>query len=65
MIIKDIAFNTDQKEHQYQERVKFLPLDAIKDYLKKAGLNLKHTFGEYDLSEFDIKNSSRLIMILE
>lgn len=64
-IVKDIQFFAHDKAHHYQERVKYLPLGILQAYLTKAGLKLKHTFGEYDLSEFDLKNSSRLIMILE
>lgn len=64
-IIKDIRFTADGKEHHFTERVKYLPITTLKDYLKKANLKLKHTFGEYSLSDFDSENSSRLILILE
>lgn len=64
-IIKDIRFTADGKEHHFTERVKYLPMSTLKDYLKKADLKLKHTFGEYSLSDFDSENSSRLILILE
>jgi len=64
-IIKDIYFTADDLDHHYTERVKFLPLATLKKYLAKAGLKLKHAFGEYTLTDFDIDNSSRLILILE
>ncbi|MCF6348621.1 MAG: methyltransferase domain-containing protein [Flavobacteriaceae bacterium] len=64
-IVKDIRFTADGKEHHFTERVKYLPITTLKDYLKKANLKLKHTFGEYSLSDFDSENSSRLILILE
>jgi len=64
-IIKDIRFSADGKTHHYTEKVKFLSLAILKKYFKKAGLNLKHTFGSYDLKPFDSKKSSRLILILE
>jgi len=64
-IIKDIRFTADGIQHHFTERVKYLPLETIKGYLKKANLKLKHTFGEYSLTDFDSENSSRLILILE
>jgi len=64
-IIKDIRFIADGKKHHFTERVKYLPMHTLKVYLKKANLKLKHTFGEYSLSDFDSENSSRLILILE
>lgn len=64
-IVKDIRFTADGREHHYTERVKYLPLITLKEYLKKANLKLKHTFGEYSLTNFDSENSSRLILILE
>jgi len=64
-ILKDIRFSADGKTHHYTEKVKFLSLSVLKNYFKKAGLNLKHTFGSYDLTPFDSKKSSRLILILE
>jgi len=64
-IIKDIRFTADGKKHHFTERVKYLSIQTLKAYLKKANLKLKHTFGEYSLSDFDSENSSRLILILE
>ncbi len=64
-IIKDIRFSADGKTHHYTEKVKFLSLTVLKKYFIKAGLNLKHTFGSYDLTPFDSKTSNRLILILE
>jgi len=64
-IVKNIHFYADDKPHHYTESIKFLPLDTLKSYFKEAGLQLKHTFGSYLLEDFDIENSSRLILILE
>ena len=64
-IIKDIRFFADDKAHHYTENIKFLPLDTLKKYFAIAGLELKYTFGSYELSDFDYENSSRLILILE
>jgi len=63
-IIKKIEVITTDKTYEYFERIKFLDLPKIKSYLNKVGLKLKHTFGDYDLQEFNQENSNRLILIL-
>ena len=63
-IIKKIEVVTVDKTYEYFERIKFLDLPKIKSYLDKVGLKLKHTFGDYDLQEFNQENSNRLILIL-
>ncbi|WBX72597.1 methyltransferase domain-containing protein [Tenacibaculum pacificus] len=64
-ILKHISFIADKKQHNYTEQVKFLTLDKMQIYFKKAGLNLKHVFGDYGLNEFDKNTSDRLILIGE
>ncbi len=64
-ILKHISFIADDKQHSYTEQVKFLTLDKMESYFKKAGLNLKHVFGDYSLNEFDKNTSDRLILIGE
>ena len=64
-IVKEIRFKADGKEHFFIERVQYLSLATLRNFIKKANLKLKHTFGEYSLAAFDSKNSSRLILILE
>ena len=64
-IIKKIAFTVEGKYHSYYERVKCLNLDRFESIVAKAGLKIKHTFGDYNLHDFDIETSNRLILILE
>ncbi|WP_121665614.1 class I SAM-dependent methyltransferase [Mesonia aquimarina] len=64
-IFKRIQFEAEGDQHDYIERVKALRLEDFKDYFKKAGINLKHTLGDYDLHEFDEKKSDRLILIFQ
>jgi SAM-dependent methyltransferase len=64
-IVKKIRFTADKKEHFFTERVRFLSLETLQLYFKEAGFAIKHTFGTYSLTEFDLENSSRLILILE
>ena len=64
-IIKNIEVETPTETHHFFERIKYLDLDKIKGYIDTVGLKLKHTFGDYDLQEYDPENSNRLILILQ
>ena len=65
-IIKKIEFTAeDGSYHNYFERVKCLDLKSFKNYFSKAGLHLKHCFGDYNLHAYDEKKSNRLILIFE
>ncbi len=62
-IIKEISFEDEGQHFSFQEKVKAITLSDFKTYFKKAGLTLKHTFGDYKLNDFDLENSSRLILV--
>lgn len=62
-ILKHISFIANDQQHSYTEQVKFLTLDKMQAYFKKAGLSIKHVFGDYSLSTFDKNTSDRLILI--
>lgn len=64
-IVKEISFFADGEHHIYYEKVKALSLETIHAYLKKVGFRIKHTFGNYQLEEFNKATSDRLILILE
>lgn len=64
-IIKDIRFKIENKEYHFTEYVRNISLNTFEDYIREAGLKLKHIFGDYNLNEFNTKNSPRLILILE
>ena len=63
-IIKEISFSDKGQEHSYVERVKYLDLDKFTHYFEKAGLKIKHIFGDYDLSPFQKNTSNRLIFVV-
>ena len=63
-IYKEIKFN-DQKDYFFQEKVMDLSLNDFENYLKRHNLKIIKTFGDYNLNEFDIKNSERLIMVIK
>ena len=63
-IYKEIKFN-DKKDYFFQEKVMDLSLNDFVKYLIKYNLKVIKTFGDYNLNEFDIKNSERLIMVIK
>ncbi|WP_372792260.1 cyclopropane-fatty-acyl-phospholipid synthase family protein [Lutibacter sp.] len=64
-IIKEINFDADGKHHTYFEKVKSLDLPKIKTYLNSVDFKIKHTFGNYQLEDFNEETSDRLILVLE
>ncbi len=62
-IVKDIRFNNKGKDYHYIEKVKALTLKDFKLYFEEANVELKHTFGDYQLNDFDKDISERLILI--
>ena len=64
-ILKDIAFEDEGKEYTYTEKVKALTLDCFETYFTKAGLELQHVFGNYELEPYDEETSDRLILIVK
>ncbi|MCK5906977.1 MAG: methyltransferase domain-containing protein [Flavobacteriales bacterium] len=64
IIHKNISFNVKKINYDFTEKVKAINLEDFKKYFAIVGLNLKDTFGNYNLDEFDVKSSDRLIMIL-
>ena len=62
-IIKNISFFADEKQHSYTERVKYLDLEKMKMFFEKVGFTITNIFGDYNLSEYNNKESNRLILI--
>ena len=63
-IYKEIKFH-DKKNYFFQEKVMDLSLKDFENYLIKYNLKIIQTFGDYNLNEFDIENSERLIMVIK
>ncbi|MBI35808.1 MAG: SAM-dependent methyltransferase [Flavobacteriales bacterium] len=63
-IIKSINFSDNKKDYFFQESVKLLDLEDFNSYLENGGLKITHTFGNYNLDDFN-KNSERLILIAQ
>lgn len=62
-IHKHISFNDKGKDHSYTEHVKYLDLEKFQEYFAAAGLTITHTFGDYQLSNFNVTTSERLILV--
>tara|TARA_B100001027_G_C16182109_1_gene291980 strand:- start:25 stop:735 length:711 start_codon:yes stop_codon:yes gene_type:complete len=63
-IYKEIKFY-DKKDYFFQEKVMDLSLNDFQNYLEIYNLKIIKIFGDYNLNEFDIKNSKRLIMVIK
>ena len=61
IIYKSIIVNNDASLH-FCEQVQCISLDMFQDMLKKSGLKIRSTFGNYALDPFDADKSDRLIL---
>ena len=62
-IVKDISFSDNEKNHQFQEKVKALTLSDFFSLITNAGLTIIDIFGNYNLASFNALKSERLIII--
>lgn len=62
-IIKTIDFTDKEKDFHYEEKVQTIMLEDFKNLIEASGLQLLHTFGDYQLNPFDKETSNRLILI--
>lgn len=62
-ILKHISFFADGNNHSFTERVKYLDLEKFTTYFKAVGLEIMHTFGNYELQDYNAKTSNRLILV--
>lgn len=64
-ILKNIRFEDDDEKYSYTEKVKAFRLEDFLGYFEKAGIELLHVFGNYQLEKFDAETSDRLILIFK
>lgn len=62
-ILKKINFEDQGTKYSYLEKVRAFTPGDFKNYFKRAGINLLHTFGTYDLDEYNEQTSDRLILV--
>ncbi|MGJ5640876.1 SAM-dependent methyltransferase [Formosa sp. S-31] len=64
-IYKDINFNFEGENFNYQERVKAFTLNDFETLFEAAEVNLLEVFGNYKLQKFDPQTSDRLVMLFK
>ena len=64
-LIKEINFKHDFEEYNFKEKVRSLNITDFKTMFNQCKLEILHIFGDYNLNEFDINNSKRLIFIFK
>jgi SAM-dependent methyltransferase len=61
-VVKDISFETGNKKYNYTERVQLLTKNDFEKLLAPC-FTIEKVFGDYQLGEFDVQKSPRLIII--
>ena len=64
-IIKSIDFTDKGESFHFEERVKLFDKTYFEDLAKECNLTILNTFGNYQLQEFDVNISPRLILVLQ
>jgi SAM-dependent methyltransferase len=64
-IYKDINFEADGRNHSFTERVQGLKKNDFISLLSNANFEILHSFGNFNLDEFEENNSDRLIIIAQ
>jgi SAM-dependent methyltransferase len=64
-ILKNIKFEDEGEVHLFTEKVKALDIEDFRKYFKEAGIELLHTFGSYELEDYNAAASDRLILIFQ
>lgn len=61
-IVKTIEFTDNGEQFKFQEKVQALKLEDFERYLKSTNFSIYKTAGDYNLGNFDLESSSRLII---
>ncbi len=64
-IIKDIRFNDQGMQYNFQERVKAIRRVKFLEYFENANLELIDLFGDYTLNPYIAEKSERMIFVLK
>lgn len=64
-IYKKINFNSQGVHHSYTERVRLIDPTEMAQLFEQSNLKIIHTFGNYQLEDFQQSNSPRLIFIAQ
>jgi len=61
-IIKTIRFTDNNKDFEFQEKVQALQLNDFENFLKDTNFSIYKVAGDYNLGNFDLEKSNRLII---
>ncbi len=61
-IIKTIKFEDEGQHFEFKEKVQAIMLDDFKSYFSQTNFKIFKTYGNYNLDDFDVVNSNRLII---
>lgn len=64
-VIKSIDFADKGQDFHFEERVKLFDKSYFEKLAQECNLNTLNTFGNYQLQEFDVNSSPRLILVLQ
>jgi len=62
-LVKDIHIIDGALQYNFEEKVSMFTSSLLKQAMEKHGFEIVKTFGDYNLSEFNIENSDRFILI--
>ena len=62
-VVKSINFVANGIQHDFEERVELISIEEFVDLFKGASFEIENVFGDYELNDFDTKNSPRMIFI--
>jgi hypothetical protein len=64
-VIKKIDFTDKGQAYHFEERVKLFDRAYFEGLAADCNLSILHTFGNYQLEDFDQNKSPRLILVLQ
>lgn len=64
-VVKNISFTDKGQEFIFEERVKLFDKAYFEGLAKECNLTILNTFGNYQLQEFEVNTSPRLILVLQ
>lgn len=62
VVLKDISFEAENKQHMYTESVQLLKLADFEKLLAPY-FTIEHIFGDYQLGKYNVETSPRLILL--
>ncbi len=64
-VYKNIQFTFEETPYSFTERVRLIDETEMKHLFQQSNLKIIHTFGDYQLGNFEAANSPRLIIIAQ